>query len=52
MQVNISLFPQDMIQYIFIGIHWNTVHKSIGVAKSVGPYKLISLPGHPILNLT
>ena len=29
-QVNISLFPQDMIQDIF-GLHWNTIHKSIVV---------------------
>ena len=46
-----SAFPRGMIQDIF-SLHWNTIHKSIGVASRVGPYNLINLPGHPNLNLT
>ena len=37
-----SLFPQDMIQDL-LSFHWNTIHESIGVARSVGLYKLIRL---------
>ena len=44
------LFPQDMIQDIY-KLHWNIIHKSTGVTLTVGPYKLIRLPGHPNLNL-
>ena len=44
------LFPQDMIQDIY-KVHWNIIHKSIGVAWNVGPYKLIRLPGHLNLKL-
>ena len=45
-----------MIQDYYIlellhSLHWNKIHKSIGVARNMGPYKLIRLPGHPILNL-
>ena len=32
-------------------LHWNIIHKSTGVTRNVGPYKLIRLPGHPNLNL-
>ena len=31
---------------------WNAIHKQIGIACSVGLYKLIRHPGHPNLNLT
>ena len=56
-----------IIQFIFTGIYhdflptWYNIyivyikiqmHKPIGVAWNVGPYKLNRLPGHPNLNLT
>ena len=49
-QVYTSLFPLDMIQDIYI-LHWNLIHKLIGVAWNVGTYKLIRLPGHPNLDV-
>ena len=33
-------------------LYWNTIHKSIGVERSVGLYNPIRLPGHPNLTLT
>ena len=48
-----SLFPQDMLRDIYMyNLHWNLIHKFIGVSWNVGPYKIIRLPRHHNLNLT
>ena len=49
-QFETILFPQDMIQDIY-KLHWNIIHKSIGVTWNVGSNKLLRLPGHPNLKL-